>query len=96
MKLEFLPEARLEFYAAAERYEDIEAGLGSRFRNEVRSICRLILQNPLLWRERRGGFRRVNCPVFPYYIAFFIRNDTILVAAVAHAHQHPNYWRDRL
>lgn len=35
MTLDFLPEAAAEFYAAAERYEDREEGLGVRFRGEV-------------------------------------------------------------
>jgi plasmid stabilization system protein ParE len=63
---------------------------------EVLEVCRLIVQQPVLWRERLGGYRRVNCPVFPYYIAYVIRGDRIVVMAVAHAHRRPGYWRDRL
>jgi hypothetical protein len=96
MTLDFLPEAAAEFYQAAERYEDRAEGLGHRFRCEVLEVCGLIVQQPLLWRERPGGFRRVNCPVFPYYVAYFIRGDLILVAAVAHGHRHPDYWKPRL
>ena len=55
MKLEFLPEAAAEFYAAADDYESREKGLGIRFRNEVRTVCRLIVQQPTLWREVPGG-----------------------------------------
>ncbi len=96
MSLDFLPEASLELYEAAEYYENKEAGLGRRFRNEVLEVCRLIVQQPVLWRERRGGYRRVNCPVFPYYVAYFIRGDVIIVAAVAHGHRRPGYWKERL
>ena len=62
MKLEFLPEARAEFYDAAEYYEAKETGLGKRFRDEVWEVCATILDHAVLWRERPGGFRRVNCP----------------------------------
>lgn len=96
MKLDFLPEATAELYEAAQYYEAKEKGLGWRFRNEDLEICRTIVQQPFLWRERPGGYRRVNCPVFPYYVAYFIRGDLILVAAVAHGHRRPEYWRDRL
>lgn len=58
-------------------------------------VCSLVLQQPLMWRERRGGQRRVNCPVFPYYLAYFIRGDWIVIAAVAHGHRHPDYWKQR-
>jgi antitoxin (DNA-binding transcriptional repressor) of toxin-antitoxin stability system len=46
--------------------------LGWKFRSEVLEICRLIVQHPLPWRELAGGYRRVNCPVFPYSIVYFI------------------------
>ena len=96
MNLEFLPEAREEFSAAALYYESKETGLGARFRDEVAHVVGRVVADPYLWRERLGGFRRVNCPVFPYYLAYFIRGETILVAAVAHGHRRPGYWRDRL
>lgn len=65
MKLDFLPAAREEFYEAALYYEEKEPGLGKRFRQEVWQICKSILDHPFLWREQPGGFRRVNCSVFP-------------------------------
>ena len=77
-------------------YESQEHGLGCRFRDEVSEVCRLIAQQPLLWRERSGGYRRVNCPVFSCYVAYFIRKDLVSVAAVAHGHRRPNYWKERL
>ena len=49
----------------------------------------------MLWRERSGGYRRVNCPVFPYYIPFFIRGEKIIIAAVAHEYRKPGYWKYR-
>ena len=96
MNLEFLPEAQAEFARASEYYEDKERGLGRRFRNEIGEVCSTMMEHPLLWRERPGGFRRVNCPVFPYYIAYFIRGNVIVIAAVAHGSRHPDYWKNRL
>ncbi|MCX6872504.1 MAG: type II toxin-antitoxin system RelE/ParE family toxin [Verrucomicrobia bacterium] len=96
MNLEFLPEARAEFCEAADYYEGKERGLGKRFSAEIREVCATVLTHPLLWREREGGFRRVNCPVFPYYVAYFIRGNAILIAAVAHGSRHPDYWKGRL
>ena len=96
MTLDFLSEAVAELCEAAEFYEDREAGLGDRFRREVEDLCRLMARNPLLWRMRPGGYRRVNCPVFPYYLAYVIRDERMLVIAVAHGHRKPEYWNDRL
>jgi len=89
MTLEFLPEARLELVEAAEHYESEQQGLGIRFRDEVKHVCSRILEDPLLWRERPGGYRRVNCPAFPYYVAYFVRAQKVIVAAVAHGHRKP-------
>jgi plasmid stabilization system protein ParE len=94
--LEFLAEAATEVTAATAYYEARVSGLGVRFRREIESACSAIVQHPLLWRERPGGYRRVNLPGFPFYIAFFLRDDRILVAAVGHASRHPNYWKSRM
>lgn len=94
-RLEFLPEAVCEAEEATRYYERCVPGLGVRFRQEVESVCAAVVRQPLLWRERRGGFRRVNLPGFPYYISYFIRTERILVAAIAHASRHPDYWKRR-
>lgn len=54
MTLEFMPEASAELQAAATEYESKQEGLGWRFRSEVFEVCRLIAQQPVLWRERPG------------------------------------------
>lgn len=95
MNAEFLAEAEEELFEAALWYESKEPGLGVRFRVEVEHVVSRIAADPTLWRER-GGYRRVNCPVFPYYVPYFIRGDTIIVAAVAHGHRRPGYWKDRI
>ena len=95
MKIEFLPEAREEFFEAAGYYEAKERELGVRFRNEIAHVVEHVLSDPHLWRERTGGYRRVNCPVFPYYIVYFIRGESVLIAAIAHGHRKPDYWRTR-
>jgi len=96
MIVEFLEDAEQEMVEAALWYESKEVGLGVRFRDEVAHVIERIVEDPLLWRERSGGYRRVNCPVFPYYISFFIRGSRIIIAAVAHGHRKPGYWKSRL
>ncbi len=92
MKIEFLKDAERELFEAVEWYESKESGLGKRFRNEVAHVLDRIIQDPMLWRERTGGYRRVNCPIFPYYIPFFIRGNKIIITAIAHDHRKPGYW----
>ncbi len=93
--LEFLPEAKLDAEMATQFYESHVSGLGVKFRSEVESVCSAIVRQPLLWRERSGGYRRVNLPGFPYYIAYFVRGERLVVAAVGHGSRHPDYWKER-
>lgn len=94
-KLEFLPEALTEVSEATRYYEACVPGLGSRFRNQVEKACAAIVENPLLWRKRPGGYYRVNLPGFPFYIAFIIRTNRIVVVAVGHSSRSPDYWKKR-
>ncbi|MDF7822387.1 type II toxin-antitoxin system RelE/ParE family toxin [Pontiellaceae bacterium B12227] len=95
MTVEFLEEAVLELADAALWYESKQPGLGRRFKMEVESVTRAIAENPLVQRELEGGYRRINCPVFPYYLPYFIRGNTIIIAAVAHERRTPGYWEHR-
>ena len=94
--LEFLPEASAEGECVTGDYEARSVGLGARFRSEVESACAAIVQHPLLWRLRPSGYRRVNLPGFPYYIAFVTDEQQALVIAVAHSSRHPDYFKGRL
>jgi plasmid stabilization system protein ParE len=96
MIVEFTTEARADLFEAAEYYEAKEEGLGVRFRNEVAQILQTVGSTPFLWRERPKGYRRVNCPVFPYYLAYVIREESVVVVAVAHGSRKPGFWYDRL
>ena len=96
MKLEFTTDAREDLFEAVDYYEDKEAGLGIRFRDQIADVLRVVITAPYLWRERPSGYRRVNCPVFPYYIAYVVRDDSLVVVAVAHSMRKPGFWHSRL
>lgn len=95
MTIEFLDEAEQELIEAVLWYESKEPGLGKRFRQELALVLDTIVKSPMLFRERSGGYRRVNCPVFPYYLPYFIREQKIIIAAVAHDRRKPGYWKYR-
>ncbi len=93
--LEFHPEAFAELECVTGDYEARQPNLGVRFRRIVEATCGAIVENPLLWRERPGGYRRVNLPGFPYHIAFLVDEDRILIVAVSHSGRKPDYWASR-
>ncbi len=96
MQVQILREAETEFWEAFTEYEEIETELGIRFKDEIQRSVQLIRQHPTLPRLRGKCYRRVNCRVFPFYIAYHIRRNTIYVVAIAHAKRAPNYWKNRL
>lgn len=77
------------------KYEDQQAGLGRRFREEVDRHIRWIAEHADLPRLRPGGYQRVNLKVFPYYVAYLRMGQTIWILAIAHGHREPEYWIDR-
>jgi plasmid stabilization system protein ParE len=96
MTVEFLQEAEEELREAVLWYEAKEPGLGRRLRDDVAHVVSRIAEDPMLWSEREGGYRRVNCPVFPYFVAYLIRGQKIIIVAVGHGHRKPEYWKSRL
>ena len=95
MRVIVLPQAADEFEEATVYYEDKQALLGQKFRDEVDRHIRWIAGNAEAPRLRAGGYRRVNLRVFPYYLAYLRVGETIWVLAIAHVHRRPEYWIDR-
>ncbi len=94
--VELTSEAKEDLFEAVDYYEEKTRGLGKRLRDEVATILNTVSSAPYLWRERASGYRRINCPVFPYYIAYVIRDGTIVVVALAASRRKPGYWHARL
>jgi toxin ParE2 len=95
MIVEFLPQAKSELLHAVEYYEGQLVGLGQRFWNEVDEHITWIAENPEVPLLRGGGYRRANLRVFPYYVAYMVRDSVICILSVAHGHSLPEYWIDR-
>ena len=95
MRIIVLPEAADEFEDAADYYDQLQPGLGQRYRDEVDRHIRWIAAHPVLPRVRPGGYRRVNLKAFPYYLAYVLRQQAVWVLAIAHGHRKPEYWIGR-
>ena len=95
MIVEFLPEAQAELMDAIAYYEGELSRLGQRFWAEVDRHIAWIAGNAEVPRLRDGGYRRVNLEVFPYYIAYIVRDPVIWILSVAHGHSLPEYWIGR-
>ena len=95
MKKIILQQAFEELNDAIAYYEEQQSGLGLRLKDEIDQHVNWILGNSTVPQIRRGGYRHVNLKIFPYYIAYIIREDTLWILAIAHGHRKPEYWIKR-
>ncbi len=96
MKLEILPAARAEAGKATAYYKKIDPALGEQFSAEFASTAQSLLSQSLLRRVRPEGYRRVNLPIFPYYLAYVVRGELVTVIALKHTASKPDDLRARL
>ena len=95
MKKVILQQALNELHDAVVYYEEQQAGLGLRLKDEFKQHVNWILNNSAVPKVRSGGYRRVNLKVFPFFIAYIIREDTLWIIAFPHGHRKPEYWINR-
>ena len=100
MKLRTLLPAEDELVEGALWYEDRESGLGEQFIGEYQEAILRIIAVPLSFarlettRSRRN-VRRCFLKRFPYYVAYEVKDDEVIVLAVAHTKRMPNYFLKR-
>ncbi|MCO5101865.1 MAG: hypothetical protein M9885_13405 [Burkholderiaceae bacterium] len=96
MKLEFHPEAEMEFMEAAVRDESIVPELGQRFALEAQRAAELLLQ-----RRRIGvpvpdsALRKLVLPRFPFTLYYSAATETLRLEVVAHHSRRSGYWKSR-
>lgn len=87
--------ARLEFLDSVAYYENVQVGLGERFRLSVLSAVELAASLPLAGSPHKYGTRRVFPKKFPFSVVYFVGVDEIVIFAVAHFKRKPGYWKGR-
>ena len=95
MTLRFLSIAKIELDQSFEYYESQKPKLGESFLQEVRQGVNRIKNHPTAWTRISKRTRRCLLNKFPFGIIYQIREDEILVIAIAHLHRKPNYWKSR-
>ena len=96
MKVALLPPAQLELDEAFAWYESQVVGLGYGFLDEFNRAVRLAVSFPELYQQVSPGIRRCLLNRFPYGLLYGQNEGVIVIVAVAHLRQRPNYWLDRM
>jgi plasmid stabilization system protein ParE len=108
LPVEFHPEARAEFDAAADWYEGEQRGLGVAFVAAVEEAVGRLAAAPLAGAPLTaaaltagpldadaGELRRVFVHRFPYAVLYAAEPARLLIVAIAHLRRRPGYWRHR-
>jgi len=96
VKVKFLLPARRELNEVVRYYNTQRAHLGDEFRDEAWETIQRIKNFPLAWHPLGGIVRRCQMQRFPYGIIYAASELEIVIIAVAHLHQKPEYWRSRV
>jgi hypothetical protein len=96
LRVSLLPPAQLELDKAFAWYESQVVGLGYGFLDEFNRAAHLIVTFPELYQQINPGLRRCLLNRFPYGLVYGVDDGVIVIVAVAHLKQRPNYWFDRL
>lgn len=96
MNVKFHELALEEYDEQLAYHHQIDPKLAARLQAETERVITLILANPLMFRERKHGYRRVNFRYFTHYLVYLIRNDTIHVLSISHGQRRPGHWSERL
>lgn len=95
MKIRFLPPARNELREAIRYYNAQRVRLGEELRDEVWETIQRMKSFPEPWHPLSASIRRCQMNRFPYGLIYELSESGILIIAVAHLHQAPEYWRSR-
>lgn len=96
MEIRLLKPAQVELDDGIIWYDDQVRGLGNEFLNEILDTFKRIKLNPNAWAVFSKRTRRCLVHKFPYGIIYQIRENEILIIAIAHQHREPDYWVGRM
>ncbi len=94
--IRLLPEAKTEFDAGADWYEQQRPGLGVDFVARVREVLNRIAANPQLHATVYGDVRKAVVAQFPYVVLYPEDAGEVVVIAVFHTARDPAIWQSRV
>ncbi|MEQ8848324.1 type II toxin-antitoxin system RelE/ParE family toxin [Botrimarina sp.] len=96
LKIEFHPEAEVEFEAAYRWYTKRSRSAADRFLEGVEIATKQVCQLPEQWPTYLHGTRYFRVTRYPYAVVYLRLPDRIFAVAVAHLKRRPGYWKNRL
>ncbi|MBK1989661.1 type II toxin-antitoxin system RelE/ParE family toxin [Sphaerospermopsis aphanizomenoides BCCUSP55] len=96
MKYNFHPAALTEYSEAVQFYSEKNIELAQNFINSFEDAIFRIIESPNRYPVTAEDIRRCLVRKFPYAILYSIEDEYILIIAVMHYSQKPEYWQERI
>ena len=96
VELEYHPDASDEVAEAFSWYARIAPVVGEQFKREFEHAEELVQRSPDSWAAYLLETRGFRFQKFPFVLAYIIRDERVLIVALAHTKRKPGYWRERL
>ena len=95
MNLALHPAAVAEVQNAYDYYLEKDPTVAEDFLTLLDRSLELLTKLPERYPTSNHGTRRMLLKRFPYQLIYQVREDEILILAVAHSRNRPFYWTDR-
>ena len=95
-RIEFHPQAEIEFARDAEFYRERGERLSAEFTAGVESALKFVRLNPDAGTPRGTEVRGWLVRRFPYTVIYREEEDRLFVLAIAPHRRHPGYWLGRV
>lgn len=95
-EIELHPAAIREIREAIQWYHERDLRKAAELRELIASAEELVERAPEAWAEYFHGARGFRLRKFPFVLVYVVRNDTIVIVALAHTRLRPGYWLERL
>ena len=94
---EFLEQAVGDFLEIQRFLDLLEPKRGSAFYQQMENTIAMLRDFPESGRVvHDSGVRQFALKRFPYYLIYAFKNNIVLIMAVGHQHQNPDFWFSRL
>lgn len=93
--VELHEEARLEVEEAFSWYLSRSIRAAEGFLRELERSLALVAESPTLWTQYEEDSRRYLLRRYPFALIYQLRNERVIVLAVAHLKRRPGYWKAR-
>jgi len=95
LQFRYRKKARVDFYEAADWYEEQSSGKGQEFLDDFLKTLQKIRSNPDTYRKVYKNSRRIQFGKFPYYVIYTVGKKVIYVLAVYH-NKRDDTWKKRV